>query len=106
MAKVQQKPPVFDALQFTGGQASAKTIVEGAATLAPNYVIRYQPARQEFGLKDGVVSQFPIPERLRIESMLTQTEEYALVGSWVMVSREGILDVLTDAEFTSQYQPV
>lgn len=104
MPKYQRKPLVFDALQFKGGTANARTIVESAATLAPNFIVRYQTATSEWGMANGAITEFKIPERLRIESMLDQTVTYAPVGSWVMVSKEGLVDVLTDAEFTNLYQ--
>lgn len=104
MAKFQRKPPVFDALQFTGGTANAKSIVEGVATLAPNYIVRYQPVSSEYGLMSGTVQEFKSTERLKIESP-DGTVWYANLTDWVMVSREKDVAVLTNADFTAQFQP-
>jgi hypothetical protein len=105
MAKFQRKPPVIDALQFTGGTANAKTIVEGVATLAPTYTLRYIPAGSEYGLQGGVVAEFKNTERLRVENMADGVLKFASVGDWVIATRNGEVEVLTNADFTAQYQP-
>lgn len=107
MAKFQKKPPVFDALQFTGGQANAKTIIEGISALgAGNYVVRFIPAASEFGLEAGAVKEFKATERLRITDQTTMEAQTVNVGDWVMVNREKTVEVLTNASFTEQFQPV
>lgn len=104
MAKFQKKPPIYDALQFND-QATAKTIIENMATLAPDYSVRFLPASSEFGLQGGVVTEFKAGQRLRIESTVHNTTWFANTSDWVMVSRDGLVTILTNASFTEQYQP-
>lgn len=106
MAKFQKKPSIYDALQFTGGVANAKTIVQGVSSLAPDVSVRYVPAASEYGLLDGAVNEFKNPERLRIESTSDNTTWYANLTDWVMVSRDGHVSVLTNEDFAAQYQTV
>lgn len=106
MPKYKKKPPVFDALQFTGGSASATAIVQGISAVAPGYNVRFQPASSEFGMQEGVVTEFKTAQRLKIELMDGGTIQYAPVGSWVTASREGTVVVFTDADFVAQYEPV
>lgn len=105
MAKFQKKPPVFDALQFTGGQANAKTIIDGVAVLAPTLSVRYLPASSEFSVEAGAIKETKFSERLRIFDTIG-TEFVCSVGDWVLIDREGVLDVLTNADFGAQYQAI
>jgi len=106
MAKYQMKPPVFDALQFTGGVANAKTIVEGVTALTQRFIARYQPAYSEYGSVGGAVQEFKTPERIKIESVDGTITWYANPTDWVSVSRDGNVEILTNAAFTAQYQAV
>jgi hypothetical protein len=108
MPKYQRKPPVFDALQFTGGQANAKAIVEGVnATSKGRFQARYLPAASEFGIQNGAVAEFKKTEQIKIIGIAnTSADQYANVGDWVLVDRDGLVSVLTDAAFTEQFVAV
>lgn len=106
MAKYKQKTPEFDALQFDGTAENATQIIQGVTTLAPDYLIRYQPESSEFGLVGGAVEEFKTETRLKIENTNDGSVFYAHVGSWIVVDQNGDVSVCTNASFTQTYQGV
>lgn len=101
MTKYTKRPSEVEALQFTGGGASAQTIALG---LAPaGFSTTWVTAHSTFSLNEmSEIEETAVPEKLIMQNTYNELVE-CQVGQWVTLLADNNIIVLSDAEFRKQY---
>ncbi|HMT68955.1 MAG TPA: hypothetical protein PKD16_02270 [Saprospiraceae bacterium] len=101
MTKYTKRPSQVEALQFTGGGASAQAIALG---LAPaGFSTTWVTAHSTFSLNEmSEIEETAVPEKLIMQNTYNELVE-CQVGQWVTLLADNNIIVLSDAEFRKQY---
>jgi len=103
MTSYTKRPSQVEALQFTGGGASAQEIALGLATAG--FTTTWITAHSSFSLNEmNEIEETVVPEKLVMQNTYNELVE-CQVGQWVTLLADNNIVVMSDEQFHQNYIP-